>query len=75
MNRTALIATTLFAVSIAGAAIDDPVKIDTGMISGADGQPGRASLQGYSLRGAARGRSTLARTEASRALGRNPQVR
>ncbi len=39
MNRTALIATTLFAVSIAGAAIDDPVKIDTGMISGAAASP------------------------------------
>jgi para-nitrobenzyl esterase len=35
MNRAALIATTLFAVSTAGAAIDDPVRLDTGMISGA----------------------------------------
>jgi para-nitrobenzyl esterase len=35
MNRTALIATTLFALSTAGAAIDDPVRLDTGMISGA----------------------------------------
>ena len=34
MNRAALIATTLFAVGTAGAAIDDPVRIDTGMISG-----------------------------------------
>ena len=34
MNRIALIATTLFAFSTAGAAIDDPVKLDTGMISG-----------------------------------------
>jgi len=36
MSRTALIATTLFAVfGTAGAAIDDPVRLDTGMISGA----------------------------------------
>src|SRR5580658_5107526 len=36
MNRAALIATTLFAaLSMFGAAIDDPVKLDTGMISGA----------------------------------------
>jgi para-nitrobenzyl esterase len=35
MNRTALIATTLFAFSMAGAAINDPVRLDTGMISGA----------------------------------------
>ena len=35
MNRAALIATTLFAISTAGAAIDDPVRLDTGMISGA----------------------------------------
>jgi para-nitrobenzyl esterase len=35
MNRAALIATTLFAFSTAGAAIDDPVRLDTGMISGA----------------------------------------
>ena len=35
MNRTALIATTLFAIGTAGAAIDDPVRLDTGMISGA----------------------------------------
>src|SRR5580658_10580789 len=36
MNRATLIATTLFAAfSMAGAAIDDPVKLDTGMISGA----------------------------------------
>jgi para-nitrobenzyl esterase len=34
MNRTALIATTLFSISMAGAAIDDPVRLDTGMISG-----------------------------------------
>jgi para-nitrobenzyl esterase len=35
MNRPALIATTLFAFGTAGAAIDDPVRLDTGMISGA----------------------------------------
>src|SRR5580658_7607961 len=36
MNRATLIATTLFAAfSMAGAAIDDPVKLDTRMISGA----------------------------------------
>lgn len=35
MNRAALIATTLFACGTAAAAIDDPVKLDTGMISGA----------------------------------------
>jgi para-nitrobenzyl esterase len=36
MNRAALIATTLFAgLSVFGAAIDDPVKLDTGVISGA----------------------------------------
>ena len=35
MNRTALIATTLFAIGTAGAAIDEPVRLDTGMISGA----------------------------------------
>src|SRR5580658_3121263 len=36
MNRATLIATTLFAAfSMAGAAIDDPVKLDAGMISGA----------------------------------------
>ena len=35
MNRAALIATTLFAISTASAAIDDPVRLDTGMISGA----------------------------------------
>src|ERR1700733_1548511 len=34
MNRTALIATTLFAITTAGAAIDDPVRLDTGMVSG-----------------------------------------
>jgi len=34
MNRAALIATTLFALATAGAAIDDPVRLDTGMISG-----------------------------------------
>jgi para-nitrobenzyl esterase len=40
MNRAALIATTLFAVGVAGAAIDDPVRLDTGMISGtATGSP------------------------------------
>ena len=35
MNRAALIATILFAVGTADAAIDDPVRLDTGMISGA----------------------------------------
>jgi hypothetical protein len=35
MNRAALIATTLFAFGTAGAATDDPVRLDTGMISGA----------------------------------------
>jgi para-nitrobenzyl esterase len=34
MNRAAIIAITLFAVGTAGAAIDDPVRLDTGMISG-----------------------------------------
>jgi len=34
MHRTALIAMTLFAVASAGAAINDPVRLDTGMISG-----------------------------------------
>ncbi len=34
MNRTALFATTLFAIATASAAIDDPVKLDTGTISG-----------------------------------------
>jgi para-nitrobenzyl esterase len=34
MNQTALIAATLFAISTAVAAIDDPVKLDTGLISG-----------------------------------------
>ena len=34
MNRAALIATTLFAIATASAAIDDPVKLDTGLISG-----------------------------------------
>jgi len=35
MNRAALIAITLLAVGTAFAAIDDPVPLDTGMISGA----------------------------------------
>ena len=35
MNRAAFLATILFAAGTAGAAIDDPVKLDTGMISGA----------------------------------------
>jgi para-nitrobenzyl esterase len=35
MNRTALITTVLFVCTTAGAAIDDPVRLDTGMISGA----------------------------------------
>jgi para-nitrobenzyl esterase len=35
MNRAALITTILFAIATAGAAIDDPVPLDTGMISGA----------------------------------------
>jgi para-nitrobenzyl esterase len=34
MNRAALIPITLFAVTMAVAAVDDPVKLDTGMISG-----------------------------------------
>jgi para-nitrobenzyl esterase len=34
MNRAALIATSLFAISTANAAIDDPVRLDTGIISG-----------------------------------------
>src|SRR5580698_10098445 len=34
MNRIALIATALCVIRSAGAAIDDPVKIDAGMISG-----------------------------------------
>ena len=34
MNRAALIATTLFAIGTAGAAIDETVQIDTGAISG-----------------------------------------
>jgi len=36
MNRAALIATILFAVITAHAAIDDTVRLDTGMISGAN---------------------------------------
>jgi para-nitrobenzyl esterase len=35
MNRTAFLATILFAAGTAGAAIDEPVHIDTGKISGA----------------------------------------
>jgi para-nitrobenzyl esterase len=35
MNRTALITTILLAFTTAGAAIDDPVRLDTGMLSGA----------------------------------------
>lgn len=35
MNRAALIATTLFTIGTATAAIDDPVRLDTGMIFGA----------------------------------------
>src|ERR1700733_6978801 len=35
MNRATLTATILLAISTAGAAIDDPVRLDTGMISGA----------------------------------------
>lgn len=35
MNRTALIATTLFILSAARAAIDDPVKLEAGTVSGA----------------------------------------
>ena len=35
MNRAALIAATLFAFGTAGAAVDDPVHLDTGTISGA----------------------------------------
>jgi para-nitrobenzyl esterase len=34
MDRTALIITTLLAITTAGAATDDPVRLDTGMISG-----------------------------------------
>jgi para-nitrobenzyl esterase len=34
MNRPALITTFLFAIGTAGAAIDEPVQLDTGMISG-----------------------------------------
>ena len=35
MNRAAFIAITIFAISTASAAIDDPVQLDTGLISGA----------------------------------------
>ncbi len=35
MNRTVLITTILFACTTAGAAMDDPVRLDTGLISGA----------------------------------------
>jgi para-nitrobenzyl esterase len=34
MNRAALIAATLFAISTAHAAVDEPVRLDTGIISG-----------------------------------------
>jgi para-nitrobenzyl esterase len=40
MKQAALIATVLFAIGTAGAAIDDPVRLDTGLISGsATGSP------------------------------------
>src|SRR5580698_7558506 len=35
MNRAKIIAATFFALSTAYAAVDDPVRLDTGMISGA----------------------------------------
>jgi para-nitrobenzyl esterase len=35
MNRARFLATILFAAGTAGAAVDDPVRLDTGMISGA----------------------------------------
>ena len=35
MNRVTLIATAVFAVGAASAAIDDPVRLDTGLVSGA----------------------------------------
>src|SRR5579863_4225248 len=35
MYRATTIAATLFALSAASAAVDDPVKLDTGMVSGA----------------------------------------
>ena len=34
MNRALIIATTLFALGTAEAAIDDPVHLDAGMVSG-----------------------------------------
>ncbi len=76
MNRTALIATTLFAIGTAGAAINDPVRLDTGMISGATTTtPDVRAFKGIPYAAPPVGDLRWRAPQAGRALGRNSRRR
>ena len=74
MTRTLMTAAALAALSTANAAVDDAVRLDTGMVSGiASATPDVRVFKGIPFAAPPHGRSALACAEARRALGRRPQ--